>query len=228
MKLRIIFLAGILAATVSHAQAPKAKPAKPAAPSTPAASASSPVGNPGIITSDLAGRDLYVIAQALDVGRAMNFLARQAARTEKPELRGFGDDLVKTLAAQGAVLETFAEMRNVRVPGENSPTQKNVADRLAGLAGVKLEKVFLDTFIELDRRLIGAYELGSKSTDATLAKFAEQALADAKDHLAFVQSMMGIAAPKPPPVAEAPPALEPPAPAADAPRPAFRTRVPLQ
>ena len=154
MKIVSIPAIWALCLTSVIAQAPKAAVAKPA---TIAPSSAEPAKPTGLITSDIAGRDLTFIAQAIDLGKAMTYLARQAGRTEKPELRGFGDDLVKSLAAQGAVLATLAEMRQVSVPAGDSVTQKSIAARLEKLGGVKLEKAILDTFIDLDRRLIAAY-----------------------------------------------------------------------
>lgn len=223
MKNFSVLAACVLSAIPAFAQAAKAKPAKPAAvaqPANPAAQAAKPAG---LIDSDLVGRDLSFIAQAIDLGKAMNYLARLAGRTEKPELRGFGDDLVKTLTAQSAVLSTLAEMRKVSTPAGESATQKQIEAKLGKLTGVKLEKAILDAFIDLDKRMIAAYELSANSPDPTIAKFVEQTLPQAKEHLIYVQSMVGIA-PKSPPVVAQPPVD---APGGEKAKPAFRANVPL-
>ncbi len=136
--------------------------------------------------------DLLFLAHALDLGKSLTYLAEQTARTNNPNLKGYGDNLVKTLAAQSAVLATVAEMRNIKAPAE-SPTQKKLSDKIGKLEGAKLQKAILDAFIEVDERFIATYELGAHSADATISKFVEQTLPEARKHLLVVQRMAGIA-----------------------------------
>jgi putative membrane protein len=205
---------------------PRAVPAAPAVPATPASSAAEQKASPQLISSEIGGRDMVFVAHAMDLGRALKYLATQTPRTSNPALRGYGDDIVKTLAAQTAVLNTVAEMRQVKLPDEASTTEKRVASKLDALEGIKLEKALLDAFIEIDRKLIAAYEIGAKSDDVIIRKFVDQTLPVAREHLVLVEAMAGIsskgaggtaarAASGSAPTAEAP-----------TPKPAFRTKVP--
>jgi hypothetical protein len=200
---------------------PKPAPAAPAVPAVPAAPAKSqeaPAKPAAIISSDVGGRDLVFIANALEVSKTLTFLAGQAGHTSNATLKGYGDDLVKTLAAHGAVLNTVAEMRNVKPPTE-SPSEKRLVEKLAKLEGAKLEKSILDAFIEMDERMVATYELGAKSEDVTIAKFVEQALPQARQHLELMQGMAGIA-PKRRPAPKAPPIEVATNPKPEAPKPA--------
>ena len=180
MMLRI-FTTTLLAITAS-ALAVIAQPA-------PAEAAPKPAP---LIGSELNMHDLLFLAHALDLGKSLTYLAEQTARTNNPNLKGYGDNLVKTLAAQSAVLATVAEMRNIKAPAE-SPTQKKLSDKIGKLEGAKLQKAILDAFIEVDERFIATYELGAHSADATISKFVEQTLPEARKHLLVVQRMAGIA-----------------------------------
>ena len=181
----------LLAITASAlaAKPQAAQPAVLAVPAKPAEDAPKPAP---LISSEMVGRDFLFLAHALDLGKALTYLAEQTTRTHNPALKGYGDDLVKTLAAQSAVLTTVAEMRNINPPSE-SPTQKKLSEKLSKLEGPKLQKALLDAFIEVDERFIATYELGAKSPDATISKFVEQTLPEARKHLRVVQGLAGIA-----------------------------------
>ena len=146
----------------------------------------------------------------MDLGRALRYLATQTPRTTNPALRGFGDDLVRTLAGQSAVLNTVAEMRQMKIPGGQSATERRIADKIAALDGIPLERAILDAFIDVDAQIITAYEVGVTSQDQTIRKFAEQTLPQVREHLVLVEAMAGISQGKP-----------------SATKPAFRTRVVL-
>ncbi len=140
----------------------------------------------------MGGRDLVFIASALDLSRVMTFLAEKAAQTTNPNLKAFGEELTRTLAAHAAVINSVAEMRGIKPPKE-SPTEKRLAEKFAKYEGIKLEKTIMDAFLDIDERLIATYRLGLTSDDTTISKFVEQALPQAEKHLHRVQSMAGIA-----------------------------------
>ena len=211
--MRPLFIPALLSLTLLATAAPKkavkAVPAVPAVPSKPDNS-DSPKPSPALINSDLSGRDVSFIAHAMDLGRALRYLATQTPRTSNPALRGFGDDLVRTMAAQSAVLNTVAEMRQMKVPDGQSATERRIADKIAALDGIPLEKAILDAFLAVDAQVITAYEVGVTSQDQTIRKFAEQTLPQVREHLALVEAMVGISQGRP-----------------AATKPAFRTRVGL-
>jgi hypothetical protein len=193
MRVSPIPVALLLAVGVVSADQPKPAPAVTAAPAVPAKpSAGAAPKAPALISSELSGRDLVFIANGLDLGNALKMLAGKAAQTTNPNLKGFGEELTQTLEAHAAVLETVAEMRQL-TPPKVSPTEKRLADKLGKLEGLKLEKAILDSFIDVEERLMATYALGAKSTDPTIAKFVEQAIPQTREHLLLVRSMAGIA-----------------------------------
>jgi hypothetical protein len=183
----------LILAVPALAQKPKpAAPAIQAVPAAPAKPADSRAMLPAIISSEMSGRDLVFIANAMDLGRALTFLAGQAGQTSNANLKGFGEGLSKTLAAHAALLDTVAEMRKLKAPAE-SPTETRLKEKLALMQGQKLEKAILNAFIEVNERLVATYQLGMKSGDVTIVKFADQALPQAEEHLMQAQQMAGIA-----------------------------------
>lgn len=224
-----------LALTLSASAAPK-KPAPAKAmqaqPAQPAALGKSAKPST-LITSDMGGRDIAFITQAMELGKGLTFLAQRTARTTNPRLQSYGTELLQTLAAQDAVLTSAAEMRNVKPPAESALQQK-YAEKFASLEGAKLEKTLLGSFIELEQSTLATYEANAKSADLTIAKFIAEELPKSREHLATAQSMMGISPKRPtqtPTPAPAPEAAtkaepEPPKPTPPA-RPVFRTTVTL-
>ena len=157
-----------------------------------AALAQQPAKKPALFTSDLNGRDMLFIAEAMEHGKTLSFLAARAAKVTSPELRGFGAGLVKTFAGQGVVLGSLAEMRRVRVPEGDSTAAKKYSDRFAKLDGALLEKAILEALIETDERVVMTYELAATSADPTIREFVSQSLPQLREQLVFVQSLAGI------------------------------------
>ena len=191
MQSRVLPILALALPFSSWAQKPKsAAPAAPAAaaPAKPSGSAKAPE----IISSEVGGRDLVFIANALDLGKALEYLGGEAAKSENPGLQGLGTELLKNLATNSAVVGTVAEMRNINNPKE-SPTQKRLAEKLEKLNGAKREKVLLDLFIEIDGRMAATYDLGRQSADPTILKLSKEAYPQTQEHLFLVQSLAGIA-----------------------------------
>ncbi len=188
---RILAAAAILCVrTISADAAPKAT--KPAVPAVPAEQSGRKKPAGGLIDSDLNGIEMTFFSKAIELGQTFRYLASQVPRTANPDMRNFGEELVKTLAAQGAVLRTVAEMRKIKVPEELDAPAHRLAEKLGKIEGVKLQKMLLDSFREADRLAIATYELGAKSEDPTIRNLAEQTLPQFREHLALVETMTGI------------------------------------
>ena len=188
---RILAAAAILCVlTISADAAPKAT--KPAVPAVPAEQSGRKKPAGGLIDSDLNGIEMTFLSKAIELGQTFRYLASQVPRTANPDMRNFGEELVKTLAAQGAVLRTVAEMRKIKVPEELDAPTDRLAEKLGKIEGVKLQKMLLDSFREADRLAIATYELGAKSEDPTIRNLAEQTLPQFREHLALVETMTAI------------------------------------
>ncbi len=237
-----LVIAFAVAALASADAAPKKpKAAVPAVVAVPAVPAKGDAPRRGaLIDTDMNGRDLAFLSSAIELGRTFRYLAGQVPRAANPALRGFGEDLVQTLSAQGAVLNTVAEMRNLRIPEAQGESERRLAAKLENMEGAKLEKTLLDSFREADTQAVAIYEMGAKSDDLTIRKLSEQTLPQFREHLVVVQTMTGIApkrapgeaatgknpspstaAADPAPAAKLPPVAAPP------PRPSFRANVRL-
>ena len=194
MRASLLTVAVLALPFAADAAPKKPKAAVPAVPAVPTG-----IGKPTeLIGSDLNGREMTFLSNAIELGKTFRYLASQVERTANPGLRGFGEDLVKTLSAQGAVLNTVAEMRQLKIPEAQGAAEQRLAAKLEKLEGVKLQKMLLDSFREADRLAIATYELGAKSDDVTIRNLCEQTLPQLREHLAVVETMTGIAPAKRP------------------------------
>ncbi|MEO6785377.1 MAG: DUF4142 domain-containing protein, partial [Chthoniobacteraceae bacterium] len=179
--------------TAADAAPKKTRAAVPAVPAVPAAPSQDAKPAAALIDSDLNGRELTFLTGAIEAGKTFRYLASQVPRTANPDLRGFGEDLVKTLSAQSAVLNTVAGMRHLKIREAQSATERRLAAKLGKAEGIRLEKMLLDSFREADRKAVTIYELGAQVDDQTIRKLSEQTLPQIRKHLGVVQAMMGIA-----------------------------------
>ena len=182
--------AALCALIVFADAAPKAT--KPAVPAVPAEQSGRRKPAGGLIDSDLNGIEMTFLSKAIELGQTFRYLVSQVPRTANADMRNFGEELVKTLAAQNAVLKTVAELRKIKVPEDEDAPVHRLAEKLGKIEGVKLQKMLLDSFREADRLAIATYELGAKSEDPTIRNLAEQTLPQFRKHLALVETMTGI------------------------------------
>ncbi|MEO6740000.1 MAG: DUF4142 domain-containing protein [Chthoniobacteraceae bacterium] len=146
-----------------------------------------------LIESEMDGNEMTFLTRAIEIGKTYGFLAEQVKRVTKPVMGGFGDDLTNTLAVQSKVLNSVAEMRDMKIPDAQGAGAARLAAKLEKLEGVRLEKALLDAFRETDRQAITIYELGVQSEEQTVRKLSEQTLPKLREHLAKIEAMTGIA-----------------------------------
>ncbi len=194
----------IAALDVSGATPRKVKPAVPAVPAEPATTPGKAKPT-ALIESDLDGREFTFLTRAMEFGKTFSYLASQVPRSKNPALRTLDDDLMKTVAAQGSVLKTVAEMRKLKIEDDAAAPDKRLGAKFEKLEGVRLDKALLDAFRDTDRMGVAAYELGLESEDLTIRKLAEQALPKLRKHLAKIEAMTGISPKQPPAKAVAEP-----------------------
>jgi hypothetical protein len=188
MQPRVLFCLTVLSLPLaSLAQPPKARLAA-AAVAKPSGSGS----KAGLITSEADGKDLTFVTEAFDLGKALEYLSAEAAKATTSQIQGLPGDLAPTLATNSAVVGTVAEMHGIPAPTE-SPTKRRLAEKLEKLSGAKREKVLLDLFMEVDERMAVTYDLGRRSLDPTISKFAQQAFPQMQEHLFVVQRLAGMA-----------------------------------
>jgi hypothetical protein len=169
------------------------KKPKSAVRALPAPASGSAKHRGALVRSDLGGRDLAFLANALEAETALRFLVTQAERTENPALRGFGENFSKTLAAQSAALGVVAEARKIRIADGQSDTERRIALKIADLEGIRLEQALLEQFREVARRALATYEFGFASNDPTIRTLCEQTLPQLREHLTLIETMAGVA-----------------------------------
>ena len=163
-----------------------ADPVTPAIPPVPAKK------RPALLTSDLNGRDMLFIGQAVEHGKILNFLATQAEKTGNAGLSDFGKSIVKSGGVQSAVIQSLAEMRKVRVAIAESAEQKKYAVQFSRLEGPELEKAILKALIDTNTMAVSFCELSEKSGDPAIRGCVIQMLPQLRENLVVAQTLAGL------------------------------------
>ncbi len=162
-----------------------------AEPIVPGKSPTPPRKKPPLLSSDLNGRDMLFIAQAVEHGKTVNFLAAQAEKTSNPGLSDFGKSITKSGAVQSAVIQSLAEMRKVRVPSAESAEQKKYTLQFSKLQGAELDKAILNALIETSGTAVVFYELSEDSGDSAIRGCVGQILPQLREHLLVARTLAG-------------------------------------
>ena len=208
----IIALAGSLFAKEpdSRRSAPKSVPGPyPAIIQMPPAD---PAGQPppkGLIQSELGGREMQFLRDAIRASREQIALARLAAdKASSDQVMIVAETIGSAEATEHKELARLAEARHVTV--EASPVK---FDALSALTGAKFEKAWIERLIEVSSASAAAYELGAGAQDPEIRNFAGKMLPVAKARLQVASRLGGLpvapSAGRARPIA---PPVEPPAP----------------
>ena len=147
---------------------------------------------PALLSSDLNGRDMLFIAQAVEHGKTLNFLATQAEKTSNAGLSEFGKGIVKSGAVQSAVIQSLAEMRKVRVATGESAEQKKYTVQFSKVTGPELEKAILKALIDTNSMAVTFCELSEKSGDSAIRGCVVQMLPQLRENLVVAETLAGL------------------------------------
>jgi predicted outer membrane protein len=193
---------------------------QPASVSAPAPAPAPPAGeaeesaHPPLITSELGGRDLTFLTNAIEHGKTQLYLG-ELARTKatSEQVKAVGEALASTQAEENRKLIQLGAMKGVNLSSEPPHAKKALDARLEKLTGPKLEKTLLEEIVAINQRAVATYEAAVESQDDDIKAFVEQGLPLAEEKLRAAGKMTGTA-PRPPKPAAAAAAEAPAAPEA--------------
>jgi predicted outer membrane protein len=148
----------------------------------------------GLITSELAGRDLEFLMNMIELGRLQSWLVNLAQqRGETPEVKSIGGALLEIQGQENSFVEKLAASKGVAVGGGSVPgdPQKKLAAQFKPLSGPKLEKAVIDQIVTAAQESVSQYEAALRSQDAEIKRLAEQMLPAAKSRLQFASKASG-------------------------------------
>ena len=145
-----------------------------------------------LITSEIGGRDLQFLTEALDHGKAQLHLTELAlARGQSEKIKALGEMLAATQAEENKKLIRIGALKGVGLPTAESTWNKALNSKLAGLSGPKFEKRCLQQLVEVNQRAVTAYETAARPQDTDIKAFVEQGLPLAREKLQFASRMSG-------------------------------------
>jgi predicted outer membrane protein len=150
--------------------------------------------HPGLITSELLGKDLEFLTNTIELGRVQSWLVKMAQeKAETPEVRSLGGALSEIQADENKFVAKLAAAKGVVVPSAGAPVgeEKKISATLTRLSGSKLEKALLEEIVAAAQKSVSQYEVGLKSSDADIKRLAEQMLPAAKGRLQFASKASG-------------------------------------
>lgn len=162
-----------------------------AEPTAPAPTLAPVKKKPALLSSEMNGRDMLFITQAAELGKTLNFLASCAEQSGNAGLSEFGKGIMKSGAAQSAVIQSLAEMRKVRVAPGESLEQKKYAGQFSKLEGPDLEKAILKALIDMNTMAVTFCELSEKSGDSAIRGCVVQMLPQFRENLVVAETLAG-------------------------------------
>ena len=120
----------------------------------------------------------------------MGELAQQRGASE--DVRDFGKTLESDHSRALQKHEALARDKNIVVPTEVTPEQKQEHDMLAKLSGAEFDREFAMQMVDAHRKTVAVYEAEAKSNgDADIVDLARDTLPTLRDHLATAQKLAG-------------------------------------
>lgn len=179
--------------------APAPAPAKAAASaSTPAAAAiegdaaaPEPRSAP-IISSEIGGRDLLFLTNALQHGEVQLYLGKLAKdRAMTEQLKAVGAVLASNQDEENKKVARLATMKGVSLAASESALKKKLAEKLEPLTGPKFDKTLMEEIVAINQAAVANYEQAQITKDEDIKAFVEDGLPNAKEKLLLANKMSG-------------------------------------
>lgn len=163
--------------------------AKPAAPAKPAAAAPAP-----LITTEVGGRDLTFLTNAVEHGRVQLYLgdlAKTKATTE--QVKAVGEVLFSTQEEENKKLTRLAAMKGITIVSADAAGKKGLSEKLGPLTGAKFDKALMEEIIKVNQQAVSTYEAAAGTKDEDIKAFVDLGLPLAKEKLLLANKMGGTA-----------------------------------
>ena len=149
-----------------------------------------PVGE--LITTDIGGRDLQFLTNAVENGLLVAAFGELAkTRAESGAIKDVGSALAHTQADENKQLIRLAALKGVTLSTEPPAVQAKLSEELDKLTGSAFDKACMDRIIVISKEAVAAYEGAAESKDADIKSFSEQMLPISKEKLRLAEKMTG-------------------------------------
>lgn len=183
----LLFLVLAVALTAAHAPAAgRSKPKRnPLLPPITAPLAPAPAGK--IYSTSIGGKDLRVLADALEIGLQQVFLAGLAGgQAQTDRVKALAGVLVQTQREENSKLSRLAALKSVDFNSSEAAAQEVLAKRFGKLGPEKFDGAWVEELVRLNLRAVANFSDGVESSDPEIAAFSQKALPLAKEKLALV------------------------------------------
>ena len=127
-------------------------------------------------------------AQANMAEIALGRLATQ--KSQNPEVKRFVQRLIADHTQANTALKPLASKKNITLPLDVKPEQKETYDRLAKLSGAEFDREFMALMVTNHQKSEAAYQAESTNgTDPELKAFATKLLPTIEEHLRMSQEI---------------------------------------
>ena len=127
-------------------------------------------------------------AQANMAEIALGRLASQ--KSQNPEVKRFVQRLIADHTKANSALKPIASKKNITLPADVKPEQKETYDRLAKLSGAEFDREFMALMVTNHQKSEAAYQAESTNgTDPELKAFATTILPTIQGHLRMSQEI---------------------------------------
>jgi putative membrane protein len=146
-----------------------------------------------LISSELTGRDVQFLQEAIETGFfQVNLSDAARERAQTPEIRSFATEVAEDHRAALERLRVFGLQFGISFPEQMSAKQKQSAARILKQQGQKFDKSYMEEVIDAHQKQITMFEQAAQSTEKQIQTLAAELLPALREHLFIAKKIIGI------------------------------------
>ena len=150
------------------------KPTEPAAPGK-------------IYSTEISGKDLRFISDAIEFGLSQVHLCSLAAtQAQSDRVKALASVLSQTQREENSKISRLAAIKGVSLAGREAAAQDGLSRKFAKLPPEKFDAAWIGEIVAVNEKAVANYTDGGAFDDVEINTFAQKALALAKEKLALV------------------------------------------
>jgi putative membrane protein len=106
-----------------------------------------------------------------------------AQRASNPDVKAFGQRMVKDHSAANKDLKSVAAKSHVTIPSTVDSKHKSMHDHFAALSGPEFDKAYMNEMTSDHEKDVAAFKKAASSSDPNVAAFASRTLPTLEEHL---------------------------------------------
>jgi putative membrane protein len=127
-------------------------------------------------------RETFVNKAALDGMTEVELGKLASAKSKNPEIKKFGDRMVKDHGQANAELEALAKAKNVPLPKKLDAEHQSMVDNLRSKSGTEFDSTYAQHMASDHAEAITLFEDARNLGDREIASFAEKTLPTLREH----------------------------------------------